>query len=326
MLFIVGSTRSGTTWLHTMLGEHSQVATTVEMTTFPKYIGPVLKIWNEEKKNYDEHLQNQVNIETSEGVIGGLPALWSEREYIDFLRSFLAVTNEKYMFKNPQASHILEKAPDNSLFTNEIFLFYENAKFIHMIRDGRDAVCSKIAAKTRVGFGPTSVQEATESWKTYVLGAQKARLRGVDRYLEVRYENLLQSPHEELEKILSFCELKYNSLLIDTIVSNNTFDKMKNTGKTADREFRVNSKFFFKGKSGNWRTDLSPDQQYIFSRIAGELLVDLGYVSDNEWWYSSIGQKYKLECSFIFRKFLVEFLSLGRSIFRFLSLRWLGHR
>ena len=203
MLFIVGSTRSGTTWLHTMLGEHSQVATTVEMTTFPKYIGPVLKIWNEEKKNYDEHLQNQANVETSEGVVGGLPALWSEREYIDFLRSFLTVTDEKYMFKNPQASHILEKTPENSFFINEIFLFYENAKIIHLIRDGRDAVCSKIAAKKRVGFGPTSVQEATESWKTYVLAARQAGLRGVDRYLEVRYEDLLQSPHEELEKILS---------------------------------------------------------------------------------------------------------------------------
>ena len=52
--------------------------------------------------------------------------------------------------------------------------------------------------------------------------------------------------------------------------------------------------------------------------LNGELLVDLGYANDNDWWYSSLAQKISLEFSFIFRKKLAEVISLGRETFRFL--------
>ena len=247
--------------------------------------------------------------------------LWSENEFFNFLETFLSITHEKYLLKNPQASHILEKDQRISFFTDVINRLHKNAKFIHLLRDGRDVLCSKLVARKRMGFGPASVKEGIEDWRRHILAARQASSFRVNRYLEVRYENLLESTPKELEMILSFCELEANSELIDTIVSNNTFEVMKKVRKTPDKDFVVNPKFFYKGKSGNWRVDLSPEDQYMFSRIAGELLIDLGYVNNNEWWYSSIGQKYKLILFSIFKEKLDEFKSLIKSIYLFLTRR-----
>jgi len=44
-LFIVGSPRSGTTWLQLMLGSHPSVCATAELTLYDKYLAPWLDAW-----------------------------------------------------------------------------------------------------------------------------------------------------------------------------------------------------------------------------------------------------------------------------------------
>ena len=178
LLFIIGSGRSGTTWLQTMLGEHPNVATTTEMSTFHGYVGPMMRTWDREKKNYEEHVEKQENIESDEGMIGGLSVLWSESEFLDFVEHFLEITYDKYLHKNPRATHILEKDQRISLFVDIVNRFHKDAKFIHLLRDGRDVACSRLATRIRAGFGQFSVEEAAGEWKKYVLAAKTAESFG----------------------------------------------------------------------------------------------------------------------------------------------------
>jgi hypothetical protein len=111
-LFIIGSPRSGTTWLQLMLGAHPQVCATTELRLYNKYIAPWLEAWqgeallSEEGKHYL-----------------GLPVLWTEGEFRDFLRSFLERVYAKVLATKPQATHVLDKHPHYSAFVEDIHFF-----------------------------------------------------------------------------------------------------------------------------------------------------------------------------------------------------------
>src|SRR5260370_6078563 len=100
-LFILGSPRSGTTWLQVMLAEHPLVCTTVELTLFTRYTAPLIKAWQTECIPIKEGRWHQ-----------GLPFLWSEEEFYHFLRLFLEKVYERVLKKKPQATHILDKHPE----------------------------------------------------------------------------------------------------------------------------------------------------------------------------------------------------------------------
>lgn len=121
-------------------------------------------------------------------------------------------------------------------FTMEIFFdAFPEGKAIHLIRDGRDCMLSRLDARMsalqdplnrRVVFGDGDVSEyrgeplspATVEryrneiemmhWVTVVTFALQGRARP-DRYLEVRYEDLCQRPVETLGQIFNFLGVPY---------------------------------------------------------------------------------------------------------------------
>ncbi len=104
---------------------------------------------------------------------------------------------------------------------------FPDAKFIHIIRDGR-AVAFSILNKKEfgatspillVGFkdilGDKYQHKRSElynyglAWAEYVRKAREASTVAQGRYYEVRYENLITEPYKELRKIVDFCELDW---------------------------------------------------------------------------------------------------------------------
>jgi len=164
LLFIIGSPRSGTTWLQIILGSHESICTTVELRIFNKYINPLIKAWNEEDENIKLGRWHQ-----------GLPFIWSENQFYLFLKSFIDKIYTNILEKKPKAKYILDKHPNYSMHVDEINKLLPNARFIHLIRDGRDVVSSMLAAKKSMGFGANSFEEAVKEWKNYVISAQKAK-------------------------------------------------------------------------------------------------------------------------------------------------------
>jgi Sulfotransferase family len=271
-IFIVGSPRSGTTWLQIMLSAHPSVCTTVELTLFDRYIPSWIKFWNKEQENIEERRLQK-----------GLPFLWSEGEFLSFLRSFLEKTYEKVVATNPQATHILDKNP-NYVFSQEtINEFLPRARFIHVLRDGRDVVSSLLAAHRDMGFGPGNVEEAASLWRRSVLEAQKGKQFG-DRYLVVRYEELLASGPNVLKNIFDFCDLKISHEEVTSIFDAHTFDKMKVRVDMPVEGLEGSIKHYRKGKEGSWHEDLSLWQRFIVNEVAGDLLFELGYIKDYKWW------------------------------------------
>src|ERR1035437_7352966 len=117
-LFIIGSPRSGTMWLQLMIGGHPLVCATTELRLYNKYTAPWLEAWKGEA------------LLTEEGKhYIGLPVLWTEAEFHDFLRGFLERVYSKVIATKPQATHILDKHPDYSQFVEDIHSFIPQARF-----------------------------------------------------------------------------------------------------------------------------------------------------------------------------------------------------
>ena len=270
-IFIVGSPRSGTTWLQMLLGMHPKVATTVELTIFSHYIAPLINGWNIEKENIDKGRWEQ-----------GLPYIWSQDEFYTFLKSFVDKVYEKVLEKNPDATHILDKHPGYSKHVELIQKFLPEAKFIHIIRDGRDVACSMIAARKNIGFGEGKIGGAAREWRDNVI-ASRIIADQTKNYMEIRYEQLLENSFQVLKSVFNFCGLNVSDSQVNSIIEANSFEKLKNKGATADSKSNPNRKHYRKGKAGTWREDMNSEQQFIFNSIAGKLLIDLGYEKNQDW-------------------------------------------
>jgi hypothetical protein len=83
----------------------------------------------------------------------------------------------------------------------EINALFPEAKFIHLIRDGRDVAVSSL----KIFVGPASIYGIAKAWRQYILKYEEFKsCIPADRRHEVFYEDLVRDPRDEITKILQF--------------------------------------------------------------------------------------------------------------------------
>jgi hypothetical protein len=239
---------------------------------YDKYTAPWLEAWKEEA------------LLTEEGKhYIGLPVLWTEAEFRDFLKSFLERVYSKVIATKPQATHILDKHPRYSPFVDDIHHFIPQARFIHIIRDGRDVAVSLSAAHRQLGwFTREPLHGYGTVWKRALLAARKASAYD-GRYLEVRYEQLCAQPADTLKTVFGFCGLSAGDEWVKAIVEKHEFQNLKRSRVTPAESVKLPEGHYREGKVGRWRQEFTSIQRYYFDRVAGDLLRELGYAQAG-WW------------------------------------------
>ena len=182
LLFVVGAPRSGTTWLQGMLGDRPEIATPQETDLFRLYLDPVVQAWN-----------RQVTAASTESGRRrkGLPFVLTEAEFLTATGALLSSVLAAVLRMKPTAEVVVEKSPAHSLSIDTIVRYAPEARFIHMVRDGRDAAASMVAASSDWGsrWAAPTVGRGARVWKQYVEAARTATGCG-SGYLELRYEDL----------------------------------------------------------------------------------------------------------------------------------------
>jgi protein-tyrosine sulfotransferase len=178
------------------------------------------------------------------------------------------------------AGHLrgVEQTPETSFVLGAALRAYPAARAVHIVRDGRDVVCSLLergwlaaeregsddaglayGAHARFWVEPERADEfrsasearrAAWAWRRYVSAARAAP----GRTLEIRYEELVSDPAAVAERLAEYLELERKPL-----------------ATTLARAF---------GRSvGRWKRDLTAEQIKEIEAEAGQLLQALGYLN-----------------------------------------------
>ena len=148
----------------------------------------------------------------------------------------------------------VNKNLQNSFRVRLLNLIFPDAKFIHIIRDGRAVAFSLLNKKADGATSPILIVGFKDilrdkyqlnrselynyglAWKEYVTKAREATAIAKSRYYEVRYEKLVREPYNELRNIIDFCELDWYSKFEEKIpATQNMNEKWKQKASEEQR-------------------------------------------------------------------------------------------
>jgi Sulfotransferase family len=263
LFFIVGSARSGTTLLRIILNSHSDVAVPPEsrfVVDLYRDSGPVdIQSFLTELEAHQRFQAWSLPIDRVKTCFGATKEP-SYGEAIEILYRCYATAKGKSRYGDKTPRYI-EHIP----LLAELF---PTAKFIHMVRDGRNVALSY----AEVPFGPKTVARAAALWSGRVQdGLDRGRPLGPARYLEMRYEDFVAQPHEKLRSICSFLQLDFQEAMLDYAHESNE--------DVLSRAARFNPHVTQKpiAEVRSWREQMGPGQVEVFEAVAGETLSTLGY-------------------------------------------------
>jgi hypothetical protein len=149
---------------------------------------------------------------------------------------------------------------------------FPDALFVHLIRDGRDAALSFLSmpkgVMTETWMQPSHAAGFACQWRTEVKAARRLGRRvGDERYLEVRYEDLVDDVESVLRRICGFVKLPYEPAMADYAGSVDV------SAKPHQQSLRRPPTAGLR----DWRSQMSPRDIGAFDRVAGDLLAELGY-------------------------------------------------
>lgn len=265
--YIVGSGRSGTSLLRAMLDSHPDMA--IPNETHFVVSGGRRRGRYERSDGFDIErlvadfgplISRELRCELVE--IRGALSEAEPRTFPDAIRaifSWYAAQRGKTRYGN--------KSPVHALAMPELASLFPEARFIHIIRDGRDVALSYVDAPV----GPQTLEAAALKWRRFVRRAREGgRLVGPGRYIEVRYEELTQQTEDVLRLVCEFIGLEFDDRMlryherVEEAFGGPVPQQHRNLHRPPSRV-------------RDWREQLTPDAVAGVELIAGPTLNELGY-------------------------------------------------
>ncbi len=105
-----------------------------------------------------------------------------------------------------------DKTPLYISFIEPIAGLFPEARFVHLVRDGRDVVLAYLERDK----GPATVAEGAFHWKLRVSrGHRAAATLGPDRYREFHYEDLIEDPEATVRSMCEYLGLDFHEEMLD---------------------------------------------------------------------------------------------------------------
>jgi hypothetical protein len=154
----------------------------------------------------------------------------------------------------------IEKSPVNTEHVALLAGLFPQARFLHIIRDGRDAAQS---FHRRWGFDPA---HTIWRWKkTVAMGREQGARLGSARYLELHYEAVTEDPARYMRQVCEFVAVPYDESVLRSSMRHMTpADKSSKGGQIV-------------ANSQKWRQYFDARQVQRLELLAGKQLQALGY-------------------------------------------------
>ena len=279
VVFVIGAPRSGTTLAQRLLGSHPAIVTSQETDLFCSYVATWRNLWERQLPSDEELWARQRR--------KGLPAVLTEDRFDALVNEFVERVYAATAELDPNATTIVDKTPANALHGELILRYLPSARFVHVIRDGRDVACSMLRAKEGWGreWAEGNIQLAARNWRRHV-EAGRSIVSLTDAYREVRYEELVSAEAlPTLAGLFSFVGVDASEEACTaawTAAGADSFSGIAWGGEVMRRIGRPQEEpegFVGEGRAGAWRKELGAYGRVQFERHAGALLRELGYAS-----------------------------------------------
>jgi hypothetical protein len=275
-VFIIGSERSGTTLILAILACHPRIAVPEVTWYYPRF-RPYLHTYGD--------LANETNFKTLvHEMANGLrvpywrmsdinPASFDDeitKRAAEIEQSFAGVFAAMF---DRYAGYVNkprwgEKTPGNVFYIEQILQDFPNAQFVYIYRDCRDASAEFIDSQ----FGPTDAHSAAVMWRDGQEAVKPFReTLGADQWFNIRYEDFVRNPVNELKAMCAFLDEEYD----DALMEFHTTPVAQRRGKTKDNWALAHP--ITERHVGIYKNQLSLDQQKIMSWVAGDMMRELGY-------------------------------------------------
>jgi hypothetical protein len=245
IFFVVGTGRSGTNLCKNMLNLHPQIKAVHEthfISTLARMFGTQIITFDDFFNVAIEHYQSKgeirwmhmhlrprkLNVDTFENDFRAYCASMPQATVSEYIEQFFDYCYGK-------GDYLLgDKTPTYGLHMEELLKIFPNAKFLHLIRDGRFAAPSmqkhggfvrlinggypqKVLdysyLNTQGSFStePVTLEQCIDFW-SYVAAEIRMQAQKIpqERYLEIRYEDLVLHPMRELTRISEFLAVSRN--------------------------------------------------------------------------------------------------------------------
>jgi hypothetical protein len=276
-VFVVGCPRSGTTLLRRMLDAHPDLAITRETHWIPE-------LW-----------KRRVGL-TADGLVtaGLVDALVADSRFADLslerrdldsivqangrlsYASFITALFDLYGSRQGKPL-VGDKTPGYAREIATLYGLWPRARFVHLIRDGRDVCLSALKWRRKAEsfarrFGTWSEDPVTTAALWWEWHVRAARLAGHSLaptlYREVRYESLVDDPETEASRLCEFLAIGHDAAILRF-----------HEGRTRTEPGLSPKRAWLPPTPGlrDWRRELArPDLVQIEATI-GDLLEELGY-------------------------------------------------
>lgn len=279
LVWMVGSPRTGTTWLASMLHEHLGAVTLDE-----PQIGTHLSLFSPDLLGVPAVGFPEANLLYADWRAGADDYFFSNR-YADVWRPALRrLLLERFAAQAPGRAPVILKEPNGSQAAPLLGSLLPRSRLLVVWRDGRDVVDSQLDAGRKgawldvVGGG----QDLEGRQRLDYLGERAvrwvARIRAVRQAyaqhdpvlrLAVTYEQLLAEPEAGLRQIAGWLGAPAVRP-VQEVVDAFAFDALDASRRGAGRFARA-------ATPGLWRTSFSRTEQELLNELMGEQLAALGY-------------------------------------------------
>lgn len=262
-IVIGGCGRSGTTLLRTMLDSHPRIC-----------CGPESSVFRRRALDPDA-LADRFGLDRGE-VRGIYQAAASRPAFIEAYAALCLRSTGKARWA--------EKTPRNISRIGAIFRFFPDARFVHVLRDGRDVACSlRTHPRHKVVDGKLV---PLDTWKP-IAGCARRWRNDIEssrpwwndpRFCTLRYEELVRDSQGVLRRLMAFFGEPWDDAMLAHGGGGSSFRDVTRFAQSPEALGVVTT-----SSVSRWERDLDARDRRIFKRIAGPLLIELGYAKNDAW-------------------------------------------
>jgi sulfotransferase family protein len=249
-IIVCGAPRSGTTYLQSVLSQHPDIFISRETRIFFWAFKMAVGLPRDPKQRFIHSYREEF-----EAAI--VP--WTRRFISDLYRD---IGRGAYFWGDKYPNYAA-----NRNLLRFIVRLYEGAKFIHLVRDGRDVAASLLQMEWAKEHG---FEGAHRNWVRSVEHASEfGRKLPPSQYIEVRYEDLVGDGHTVLAELLDFIGAPAHEAVTAYL------DKQKRSRARHSNPTRTQEQL--DAGVSQWETLLGPEEQKRSLALLEPTLSEWGY-------------------------------------------------